>query len=504
MRPVGDNALRSGVRSSAHAVLDRRRVSVSMVAVLIAFGWALLAPPARADTVPTIVSPPTITGTSQDGQTLTEAHGSWTNQPTSYSYRWQRCDNTGTGCGPIAGATAQTYTLTDADVGHTVVVGETAHNASGASKPANSAATAVVSPAPPPSPPATQTVTTLVTSPTAAVVNEAVTLVAAVTENGGAAAPSGTITFLNGASAINGCARKPVPPTGPIVVVTCQTWFAASTAQLAAVFSPSTGATVAGSASAPVSLVVGRDATSTSVDVTKTVGMGTSTTYSATVTSAPGSLGTMQPTGSVTFLDRGQPIASCAGQPITHAGATCTVTYDSPGHHSITAQYSGDTNFRGSFALAQPMTVVKPPRRILGLITSTMQWNFYFTPTYTKVLALVVNAASGATVTTTCRKTGCPFAKKATLVTNTGLCAQRHTRTCAPHGWLDLALGFRDRRLAVGARITVAITRPGWIGKYYRFTIRAGRSPRIQIACLATGTTRPGVACRTAAGAGPA
>jgi Big-like domain-containing protein len=296
---------------------------------------------------------------------------------------------------------------------------------------------------------------------------------------------------------ISGCAKEPVAPTGPSVVVTCQTWFAAPTAQLTAVFSPSTGATMTGSASPPLSLMIGQDATSTALDVSRTVGMGTSTTFTATVTTTPGRLGTTQPTGRVEFFDGARPIASCPAQPMTHAGATCTVTYDSPGSHSISAQYAGDTNFRGSAAAAQAMTVIKPPRRILGLITSTMQWNFYFTPTYTKVLTLVVNGASGATVTTTCHNTGCPFAVKTAHVAKTGRCAQQDTRTCATHGWLNLAPGFRGRRLGVGAQITVAITRPGWIGKSYRFTIHAGRPPRIQIACLAAGSAHRGVGCST-------
>ncbi len=497
MRRLGYDVPRFGARSSARAVLDRRRLSASLVVGLTVLGWALLAPPARADDGPTNVSPPTIAGTPQDGQTLTEVHGSWTNQPTSFSYRWQRCNSGGRGCDAIEGATAQTYTLTGNDVGHTVVVKEIARNASGVRQAASSAPTAMVTLAPQPPPAGTsQSVTTLLTSPTAPVVNEAVTLIAAVTASGRAAAPSGTVTFLNGTSAIAGCVHEPVAPTGPSVIVTCQTWFAASTAQLTAVFSPSPGATMTASASPRVSLTIGRDATSTALDVSETVGIGTSATYTVTVTPTPGRLGTMQPTGTVGFFDGGQPIASCSSQPLTQAGAACSVTYRTPGSHSITAQYAGDANFRGSSAPAQLMTVVKPPPRIVGLITSTMQWSFYSTSAYTKVLTLVVNGASGATVITSCHKRGCPFARRATLVTKGTRCSPQRTRTCATHGRLDLAPGFRDRRLAVGAQITVAITRPGWIGKSYRFTIRARRPPRIQIACLAPGSTRPGVGCR--------
>ncbi len=103
---------------------------------------AVITPPAPVDS-----SPPTITGTTTQGQTLTEAHGTWSNSPTSYTYHWQDCDNTGNNCSPITNnATSQTYTLTTNDVGHTIKVQETASNAGGPGTPALSTATAVVNP----------------------------------------------------------------------------------------------------------------------------------------------------------------------------------------------------------------------------------------------------------------------------------------------------------------------------------------------------------------------
>ena len=87
---------------------------------------------------------PTITGTAQQGQTLTEHNGTWTNEPTSFTYQWQRCDSSGANCSPITGATAQTYTLLEADVGHTIRVQETASNPGGAGTPAVSSPTGVV------------------------------------------------------------------------------------------------------------------------------------------------------------------------------------------------------------------------------------------------------------------------------------------------------------------------------------------------------------------------
>jgi hypothetical protein len=101
--------------------------------------------------VPTNTTLPTITGTAQQGQTLAEHNGSWTNEPTSFAYQWLQCNTLGEGCLPIAGAKAQTYVPVEADIGHTIAVQETAHNAGGWSSAATSKATAVVSAPPPPS-----------------------------------------------------------------------------------------------------------------------------------------------------------------------------------------------------------------------------------------------------------------------------------------------------------------------------------------------------------------
>jgi hypothetical protein len=98
--------------------------------------------------VPSDLTVPTITGTAQQGQTLTEHHGSWSNEPTSYSYQWLQCEALGGGCLPIAGATSQTYLPVLGNVGHTLEVQETASNLTGAGAPASSSATLTVAAAP--------------------------------------------------------------------------------------------------------------------------------------------------------------------------------------------------------------------------------------------------------------------------------------------------------------------------------------------------------------------
>ena len=93
---------------------------------------------------PVNTSLPTISGTAQDGRTLTAAAGAWSGtQPISYAYQWQRCASSGAGCATIAGATGASYAVTSADVGSTLRVAVTATNSAGSGS-ATSNATAVV------------------------------------------------------------------------------------------------------------------------------------------------------------------------------------------------------------------------------------------------------------------------------------------------------------------------------------------------------------------------
>jgi subtilase family serine protease len=93
---------------------------------------------------PEATSEPAISGVVQRRQTLTVLPATWSSSPTVVSDQWARCDETGTYCAPIEGATGSTYNLKYADRNHAIRVQETASNGAGGSAPAVSSPTAVV------------------------------------------------------------------------------------------------------------------------------------------------------------------------------------------------------------------------------------------------------------------------------------------------------------------------------------------------------------------------
>jgi hypothetical protein len=120
---------------------------------VIASVLALTSASALATVAATAASPPgnttlpTISGTAQEGQTLSVANGSWSGAtPISYSYQWQRCNSSGSSCGSIAAATEQNYVASSSDLGDTIRVAVSASNSDGTTQALSTATAKIVQP----------------------------------------------------------------------------------------------------------------------------------------------------------------------------------------------------------------------------------------------------------------------------------------------------------------------------------------------------------------------
>lgn len=113
--------------------------------------WTVAAPPANT-AKPTIPNPRHPRG-PRVGDKLTAFAGQWTNSPTSYTFKWYRCANTGRACsqgfqamsaaegGLVTGHTSDShsYTLRGADVGRLITVRVVARSPYHTSSPADAA-----------------------------------------------------------------------------------------------------------------------------------------------------------------------------------------------------------------------------------------------------------------------------------------------------------------------------------------------------------------------------
>jgi hypothetical protein len=130
---------------------QRRRVhrggalAVGLAALLVAVAALIPASgSARSLAAPINLGEPTISGSAIEGQTLTATTGTWSNNPTSFTFQWLRCPASGgqpdgSDCAPIAFATSSAYTLSSSDVGFTIRVRVTASNADGSASAASNA-----------------------------------------------------------------------------------------------------------------------------------------------------------------------------------------------------------------------------------------------------------------------------------------------------------------------------------------------------------------------------
>ena len=98
---------------------------------------------------PANLTPPAITGTAREGDTLTVSQGTWSGNPTGFAFQWYSCDDALDSCNTIPAATGSSYQVGFGDLGRRLVAGVVASNSSGPSVEKRSNATGLVVPAAP-------------------------------------------------------------------------------------------------------------------------------------------------------------------------------------------------------------------------------------------------------------------------------------------------------------------------------------------------------------------
>jgi YVTN family beta-propeller protein len=181
----------------------------------------------------------------------------------------------------------------------------------------------------------------------------AVTLTATVT--GSTTQPAGSVSFTAkvGGVTTTACATVPVQPSGDPHVSTAQCSYdpvvAGGTGQSAAIVSAYSGdTTYSGRHAASFTQVELGDNALTTFALASTKSpapSGLAVTLSASLAGGNGT-----PTGSVTFDDNGTPIACSGSTTVTNSVAKCKYTPAGAGNHTITATYSGDTDYAAATA----------------------------------------------------------------------------------------------------------------------------------------------------------
>jgi hypothetical protein len=190
------------------------------------------------------------------------------------------------------------------------------------------------------------TSTTLTSSANPAGLNQSITFTATVTSSS-ALKPTGTVTFMDGATALG----SPVTLNGSGAATLTISTLKAGTHSITAVYSGDSN--FAGSTSSPLNEVVqSLTATTTTLTLSSAgVTVGASVTFTAKVAHASGAA---TPTGTVTFNNGGTKLGSGT---LSSGTATFTTSSLAAGSYSVTADYSGDSNYAASTSTAAPLNV---------------------------------------------------------------------------------------------------------------------------------------------------
>ena len=270
---------------------------------------------------PTNSVAPNISGTSAYAGVLTAANGTWTSNPTGYTYQWSRASTAAGSYTNISGATSQTYTLTAADIGNYVKVNVTATNAGG-SNSALSSATAQITKA-------SQSTLTASLSATSKTYPYSQSLT--ITPSGGSGTGSVTYAISSGGTA-SGCALSDSSATPTISASSSGTCLIAAT--------KASDTNYLSATSVNVTFTFNR-ASSTTLSITSTSGVYMQT---LTLTTSGG-----QSSASDTFSVTSGPCTVSGSSLSSSANGTCYVT----------AYRAADSNYAATSSASTAITIAK-------------------------------------------------------------------------------------------------------------------------------------------------
>jgi virginiamycin B lyase len=128
--------------------------------------------------------------------------------------------------------------------------------------------------------------------------------------------------------------------------------------------------------------------------------------------------------------------------------------------------------------------------------TPSMTWAFALVSHGTATIVSSMNIASvptRATLKLACTGRGCPSKSKSSAAVRPPKCKGKKCHARSRN--VDLTRLFRGHRLGAGSRITVTVTQHNTNGKAFVFAIRKAKLPKIQVGCLAPGSSKLNRGC---------
>ncbi|HEY1713017.1 MAG TPA: hypothetical protein VGG07_08940, partial [Solirubrobacteraceae bacterium] len=128
--------------------------------------------------------------------------------------------------------------------------------------------------------------------------------------------------------------------------------------------------------------------------------------------------------------------------------------------------------------------------------TPSMTWSFGLVAngTATTVASMkLVSVPTRAALKLVCTGNGCPSKSRSAAAVKPPKCKGKQCRARSRD--VDLTSLFRGHALSAGGRITVTVTQRNTNGKAFVFAIRKAKLPKVQVGCLAPGSSKLNRAC---------